>query len=223
MYQDQLNNGNLLYNRFNFSFSNLLKRSPRDFLYRWGQTLDIDYLSTPFGGDFEGNLFAARATFYFPGFAKHHFFYTRLATQHALESFEFNTYTFRNRIPKPRGHSYPDDADFTTAQINYALPVWYPDIALGPILNIQRLKANLFYDWGRGEGYQYYYDIKNSFIYLSSTNATYQSVGVEATVDFNIFRLLPRAEVGLRSTYRLENAFNSAGMVFEFFIGNIGF
>ena len=101
--------------------------------------------------------------------------------------------------------------------------MWYPDIALGPILNIQRLKANLFYDWGRGEGFQYYYDIKNGLVYQSPTNATYQSVGLEATVDFNIFRLLPRAEVGLRSTYRLENIYNSSGMVFEFFIGNIGF
>jgi hypothetical protein len=222
MYQDQLNYGDLLYNRANLSFSNLLKRSERDFLYRWGQTLDVDYLST-IGGDFKGNLLAARGAFYFPGLAKHHVFYTRLAYQQALESFQTDTYTFRNRIPKPRGHSYPDDATFYTTQFNYALPVWYPDIALGPILNIQRLKANLFYDWGRGEGFQYYYDIKNGFVYRSPTNATYQSVGLEATIDFNIFRLLPRAEVGLRSTYRMANIYNTSGMVFEFFIGNIGF
>jgi len=60
-------------------------------------------------------------------------------------------------------------------------------------------------------------------IYGPDTNATYQSLGVEATVDFNIFRLLPRAEVGVRSTYRLQNTYNSNGMVFEFFIGKIGF
>ena len=223
MYQDQLNNGDVFYNRFNLSFVNVLKRSERDFLYRWGQTLDIDYLSTPFSGDFNGNLFAARAVLYFPGFSKHHFFYTRLAQQHSFESYEPDTYTFRNRIPKPRGHSYPDDENFTTVQLNYALPLWYPDIALGPILNIQRIKANIFYDWGRGKGSQYYYDIKNSVVYQAATNATYQSLGVDTSMDFNLFRLLPRAEVGLRSTYRLENDFNTSGVVFEFFIGNIGF
>ncbi|HTF17121.1 MAG TPA: hypothetical protein VK658_03555, partial [Chryseolinea sp.] len=223
MYKDQLNNGDLLYNRFNLSFSNLLKRSERDFLYRWGQTLDIDFLSTPFEGDFRASQFAARAAFYFPGLARHHVFYTRLAYQNNLDGYQEDIYTFRNRIPKPRGHNYPTDAIFTTAQLNYALPLWYPDIALGPILNIQRIKANLFYDFGRGEGFQYYYDFKNGVVYGSPSDATYQSLGVEATVDFNIFRLLPRAEVGVRSTYRLENTYNSSGMVFEFFIGNIGF
>ena len=140
---------------------------------------------------------------YFPGLAKHHVFYARLAYQNNLDGYEDDIYNFRNQIPKPRGHDYPTDANFTTAQVNYALPLWYPDIALGPILNIQRIKANLFYDFGKGEGVQYVYDIENDVIYGPDTNATYQSLGVEATVDFNIFRLLPRAEVGVRSTYRL--------------------
>jgi len=213
----------LLYNHLTFSFSNLLKRSERDFLYRWGQTVDIDYSSTPFEGDFRANQFAVNATLYFPGLAKHHVFYTRLAYQDNLDGYEDDIYTFRNQIPKPRGHDYPTDANFVTAQANYALPLWYPDIALGPILNIQRIKANFFYDYGKGEGFQYVYDIENDVIYGSDTNATYQSLGVEATVDFNIFRLLPRGEVGVRSTYRLQNTYNSSGMVFEFFIGKIGF
>jgi len=227
LYHDQLNDGNLLYNRANLSFSNLLKRSERDFLYRWGQTLDVDFLSTPYGGDFRAQLFAARAGLYFPGFAKHHFLYTRLAYQTMLQGYETDIYTFRNRIPKPRGHSYPDDKTFTTVQLNYALPLWYPDIALGPILNIQRIKANVFYDVGQGQGFQYYYDVKNGTVYQARTDATYQSVGVEWSMDFNIFRLLPKGEIGLRSTYIMENQswanFSSNDVVFEFFIGNIGF
>lgn len=222
-YTDQLNNGDLLYNRFNLSFYNLLKRSQRDFLYRWGQTLDIDYLSTPFGGDFRGDLFAARAALYFPGVAKHHVFYTRISYQRSLQGFEGDIYTFRNRIPKPRGFSYPNDRQFTTVQLNYALPLWYPDIAIGPVLNIQRLKANVFYDYGVGEGTSYFYDIRNSDVYYSLTDNTYQSVGIEATVDLNIFRLLPKGEVGIRSSYRLQGQAGSRGPVLEFFIGSIGF
>lgn len=223
VFKNKLDDGDLFYNRANLSFYNLLKRSERDFLYRWGQTLDVDYISTPFGGDFNGDQFAARASLYFPGVAKHHFFYTRLAYQKNLQGIETDIYSFRNRIPKPRGHRYPDDAVFTTAQFNYALPLWYADIALGPILNIQRIKANLFYDYGKGEGNVFYYDVKNSVIYGPATDATYQSFGIETTVDLNVFRLLPRVELGLRSTYRLQNQHNPEGMVFEFFIGNIGF
>jgi hypothetical protein len=124
LYKDQLNDGNLLYNRATFSAYNLLKRSRRDFLNRWGQTLDVELSNTPYGGDFDGKLFAARATLYFPGFFKHHFLYTRFAFQESMQGPETNLYTFRNRIPKPRGHSYPDDETFYSLSANYSLPIW---------------------------------------------------------------------------------------------------
>ncbi|HMG89127.1 MAG TPA: hypothetical protein VK589_03680 [Chryseolinea sp.] len=223
LYKDQLNDGNLLYNRFTFSAYNLLKRSRRDFLSRWGQTLDIELSNTPYGGDFDGKLLAARATFYFPGFFKHHFFYTRFAYQESLQGPETNLYTFRNKIPKPRGHSYPDDETFYSLSANYALPIWYPDIVLGPILYIQRIKANCFFDYGKGMGNQYYYNPDSNRAYFSTSDQIYQSVGIETTFDFNVMRFLPKFEVGFRSTYRFANDYNSSGMVFEFVIGNIGF
>ena len=223
VYKDQLNDGDLLYNRLTFSIYNLLKRSRRDFLSPWGQTLDVDLYNTPYGGDFEGRLMAARATLYFPGLFKHHFFYARFAYQESLQGPETNLYTFRNRIAKPRGHSYPDDETFYSISANYALPIWYPDIALGPILYIQRIKANCFYDYGQGTGRQYYYNPESNRAYFSTSDETYQSVGIETTFDFNVMRYLPRFELGFRTTYRFENAYNTSGVVVEFVIGNIGF
>jgi hypothetical protein len=223
LYNDQLNDGNLLYNRFTFSFSNLLKRSRRDFLNRWGQTLQVDLLNTPYGGDFAGKLFAARATLYFPGLLKHHYLYTRFAFQESRQGLETNLYTFRNRIPKPRAHSYPADETFFSFSANYALPIWYPDIAVGPIFNLQRMKANLFYDVGKGTGRQYYTSESSNLTYVSISDEMYQSVGVETTFDFNIMRFLPKFEAGVRSTYRFSNVYNTGGLVFEFLIGNIGF
>jgi hypothetical protein len=223
VYKDQLSDGDLLYNRFSFSFYNLLKRSRRDFLSRWGQTLDAELYNTPFGGDFEGKLFAARATFYFPGLFKHHFLYARVAYQESLQGLETNIYTFRNRIPKPRGHSYPDDETFYSLSANYSLPIWYPDIAFGPVLYIQRIKANLFYDFGEGRGLQYFYSPESNLVYRTISDEIYQSVGIETTFDFNVMRYLPRFELGFRSTYRFANDFNNSGVVFEFIIGNIGF
>ena len=54
-------------------------------------------------------------------------------------------------------------------------------------------------------------------------DATYQSVGVETTFDFNVMRFLPKFELGFRTTYRVANEYNSSGVVFEIVIGNIAF
>jgi hypothetical protein len=223
VYKDQLNNGDLIYNHFTLSFSNLLKRSRRDFLSRWGQTLNVDFYNTPYEGDFESKLLAVRTSFYFPGLFKHHFLYGRFAYQESFQGIETNTYIFRNLIPKPRGHSYPSDETFYSVSANYALPLWYPDIALGPVLNIQRIKANLFYDYGKGTGNVFYYKPNSNRVYISSTDDTYRSVGVETTFDFNLFRFLPKFEIGLRSTYRFANQSVNSGMEFDIVIGNIGF
>lgn len=223
IYKDQLNNGDLIYNRFNFSMANLLKRSRRDFLPRWGQTLDVDFYNTPYGGDFKARLFAAQARVYFPGFFKHHFLYARFAYQESFQGIETNTYIFRNRIAKPRGHSYPATETFAAFSINYALPLWYPDIALGPILNIQRVKTNLFYDHGKGTGSTYYYRLNTNRVYSTETDEKFQSLGFETTFDFNVMRFLPKFELGFRTVYRFANAYNNSGVVFEVVVGNIAF
>jgi hypothetical protein len=223
IYKDQLNDGDLVFNHFTFSFSNLLKRSPRDFLSRWGQTLAVNYYNTPLGGDFKARLFAAQASFYFPGFFKHHFLYGRIGYQKSFQGIERNTYIFRNMIAKPRGHDYPTDETFFSISANYALPLWYPDIALGPVLNIQRVKANFFYDYGKGTGNIFYYKPNSGLVYVAPTGDTYQSVGVETTFDFNVMRFLPKFELGFRSTYRFENMYSNGGTVFEIVIGNIAF
>lgn len=208
---------------------------------RWGQTLDVDLYTTDFTidsksnliipigepnsyvGDFKAKLWAARTAFYFPGLFKHHFFYTRFSYQESFQGIETNTYIFRNRIAKPRGHSYPSDETFFSISANYALPLWYPDIAMGPILNIQRIKANFFYDYGKGTGNIFYYKSNSNTVYVSDTRDTYQSVGVETTFDFNVMRFLPKFEVGFRTIYRFSNENTGSGLVFEAMIGNIGF
>ena len=223
IYKDQLNNGDLLYNNFTLSFSNLLKRSPRDFLSSWGQTLAVNYYHTPMGGDFKARMLAVQGSLYFPGLVKHHFLYGRVGYQESFQGIERNTYIFRNMIAKPRGHEYPTDKTFLSLSANYALPLWYPDIALGPVLNIQRVKANFFYDYGKGTGNIFYYKPNSNLVYSAPTGDTYQSVGVETTFDFNVMRFLPKFELGFRSTYRFENSYNSSGIVFEIVIGNIAF
>jgi hypothetical protein len=223
LYKDQLSNGNLWYNHVSFSYDHLLKTSYRDFLYRWGQSFDADLYHTPFSGDFEGRLWSIRSALYFPGLFKHHYLYFRGAHQEREQGIATNLYTFRNTIPKPRGYGYPADETFTSFSANYALPLWYPDIALGPVLNIQRIKANLFLDYGIGSGQDYFYVTTSNEVYTRATDATYQSFGVETTVDFNLMRFLPKFEMGVRASYIKANRYHNSGTVFEILIGNIGF
>jgi hypothetical protein len=220
---NQPSNGKLLANRLIVSWTNFLKTSPRDFNPAWGQFLTFESFTTPYGGDFQGRLTAIRAGLYFPGLAKHHSLVFRLSSQSMLESVTTDTYNFRNRVFRPRGYAYPRDSKFTSFSSSYALPLWYPDIALGPILNIQRIKANAFLDWGQGSGRNYFYNINNNQVYFSSADANYLSMGLELTADINLFRFLPQFEVGVRTTYLSANRFNNSGVVTEVIIGNIPF
>jgi len=141
--------------------------------------------------------------------------------QESLERVELDAYAFRNRLIKPRGYSYPQNTQFFTVSGNYAFPVWYPDIALGPFLNIQRVKLNLFFDYGEGEGQEYYYNFDSGRVYVLDTGTRYQSAVAELTFDVNFFRTLPQFEIGVRAVRTEPNVFTTGGWVYELLIGNI--
>ena len=223
LYSDITDFGQLISNHFEMSYSHALKQSRRDFNPKFGQFLSFESYSAPFGGDYQGWQWTVNGTFFFPGLFKHHSLYLYGGYQESLESFDLDVYTFRNQLFKPRGYSYPQNTKFTSLSANYVFPVWYPDIAIGPVINIQRVKLNLFYDYGEGEGNDYYYNFDTGRVYISGSGAIYQSAGAELTFDVNFFRTLPQFELGLRTARIESNNFNDGGWVFEFIIGNIPF
>ncbi len=225
-FNDRVDNAKVLYNRFIISYSHALKKSRRDFNPRFAQSLVYENYNTTAASDYEGRLSALRGVLYFPGLFKHHSLFFRGGYQKSLQSTSLSIYSFRNRIFKPRGHAYPRDSEFVSLSTNYQLPVWYPDISIGPLVNIQRIKANLFYDYGSGKGRSYYYQpisATQTKVYYSNNSAVYQSIGAELTFDVNVIRILPQLELGVRATYLQANIFNSSGLVFEFMLGNIPF
>jgi hypothetical protein len=88
---------------------------------------------------------------------------------------------------------------------NYTFPIWYPDLALGPIVNFQRLRGNLFVDYAFGK--------------TTSISRNYTSLGGELKVDLNVMRFLPQFNIGVRYSHAVETNTSS----FEFLVGNIGF
>ncbi|HYF69872.1 MAG TPA: hypothetical protein VD884_17140 [Ohtaekwangia sp.] len=210
---DYIGNGNLIFNHGHISAHRLLKRSKRDIHSRWGQAFYFNHYKTAFGGDFDGELLSATAYLFFPGFAKHHSLNGYVAFQRTSigksRETNYNDYVFRNTIPLPRGQSISQFEDVFATSVNYTLPVWYPDIALGPILNIQRFRLNVFSDYAMGK-YAYF---------SGGRNTTYHVVGGELTVDFNILRFLPQFNLGVRYSYGVSPSFTNV----ELIIGTFNF
>jgi hypothetical protein len=218
-------NGNLYYNHFSIEAYRLLKRSRRDINSKWGQFLLVNIYNTPYGGDYSGYQFSAYGTAYFPGLFKHHSIWGYLAYQKSdvqqqlyytdttrSEVADNMSYQFRNQIPLPRGQSVSRFINMYSASVNYTLPLWYPDIAIGPIINLQRFRGNVFFDYAEGESI-----LPNRTLFQK-----YASVGGELRLDFNVMRFLPQFSVGLRYSYGLYPAATKANL-FEVFIGGYSF
>ncbi len=215
-FRSYADDGNLIYNHFAMSAVRQLKRSRRDINSKWGQAFFMHWYETPYGGDFSGNQFSFNGQLYFPGLFKHHSLWGYWAYQNTeISDVRVNTgqgldnYTFRNQIPLPRGQSVSRFQNFYSMSVNYALPLWYPDFNIGPLVNLQRIRANGFFDYGFG----------SSTINNQPNSQSYLSTGVEVKFDINIFRLLPQLDIGFRYSYGISPSTTE----FEFLIGTFNF
>lgn len=212
--------GSLAYDHFSISAYRLLKQSLRDINSRLGQAVYIDlYQTFKKTGDFQGRNFSFYTVLYFPGLFKHHSLWGYWAYQGTAMSNENDNYQFRNQIPLPRGLSTGRYEKMYSMSGNYTLPIWYPDIAVGPIVNIQRLRSNIFVDYGFGES-----DFAGEV--RSQTNI---STGVEMKLDINILRFFPKFDIGFRYSYgqqqRSDNGQLERATIgkFELLIGTFNF
>ncbi len=216
-FRDYIDNGSLLYNRFNLSAYRLLKQNRRDINSKWGQSIYLNWFSTPYGGNFSGNQFSFYSVLYFPGIFRHHSIWGYWAFQSTdipiarVSGEGLDNYLFNNQIPLPRGlSSYISRFQkFYSISANYTMPIWYSDIAIGPLLNIQRFRGNAFLDYGFG----------SSQFGTNIVSQPYTSVGGELKMDFNIFRFLPQFNIGVRYSYGLKPSVTQ----FEFLLGLVNF
>ena len=200
--RDLQNNGELMYNTVSVSASNRLKRSYRDMYSRWGQSVNASYTNT-LNNQFDGGIFALNSWLYFPGIFKHHTLRTYWAWQNRKITPTQDNYLFRGRIRYPRGEEsvirmeesvIGTFEDFYSMSVDYIFPLLYPDLRIGPLLYIQRIRADLFFDYGYGR------------TYIQQPNYFYQqqefmSTGIELKFDFNVVRFYPKIEIGVGYYY----------------------
>jgi hypothetical protein len=208
IFREYVGNNRLVNNQFRFNTYRFLKQSTRDFLPKWGQVLNLEWYKTGFGSSLTGSLFAFYTQLYFPGLFKHHSFNGYWAYQKGPINFDRErNYLFANRIPVPRGVAVFRYEEFYSMSANYAFPLWYPDVHLGPLVNIQRVRVNGFFDYGFGSTPAF------------ESSGTFASTGVEVKLDLNFLRFAPQFDVGFRYTVGISGSVTP----FEFLLGTINF
>jgi hypothetical protein len=95
-------------------------------------------------------------------------------------------YYFSSQVLFPRGYNAITGANLTKLSTSYALPLLYPDWAMGNFLYVKRMSANAFYDYGKVEERQY------------------RSTGMELLFDLNVLHFPETLRAGVRYAYRLD-------------------
>ncbi len=168
---------------------------------RWGLLVDARYRTVLGDQPIQADNLLIRADLYLPGIGRNHSLYINTAFQ---KMDILDNYRFSDFFVYPRGYdALLGDKNYKFG-INYSFPIAYPDLALGSLAFLKRIKANIFYDQGWQKGGQPF-----------NFDRTARSTGVELRIDFRAFRLL-EIDLGVRYSYLLDQDRAPTGQVHQF-------
>lgn len=174
--KDRSNSGFYTHFQSLLTFRRLRYTSRQEVLPRWGQAMQVRYMEMLPQQKLKGQALYLSSQFYFPALLRSHSFY--VMADHKREDF-YNSYKFPNYFFEVRGYqSATVNSANTKISVNYMLPLFNPDVALGPLAFVQRIRANLFYD--------------HSFPVQAKPYTVWErrSAGVEFICDFRFLRLI---------------------------------
>jgi hypothetical protein len=165
---------------------NYRRMAHRDILPRLGLQLRLQYLGVPFNSDNFSELYVARLTAYLPGLMSGHSLMLRAAYQYQPDKGQA-LYIPKQIIESARGYDYSLRTYMQAVfKADYSFPVASPDLAIGNVAYLRRLRLNLFYDHAlnreeKDKGW-----------------ATQASLGGDIIADWNAFRMPFPLTTGLR-------------------------
>jgi hypothetical protein len=183
------NNGDFTPVSYALAASHFLPSAARDIAPR-GLFGIASYRHTPFAGDYDGRLLSVRGAVFLPGLIRHH----GLRLDAVREEQRPTNYLFSTEYSGSRGYHTFTHERFMRASATYMLPLFYPDLAVGPLAYFKRVQGAAFFDWGAGERR----DGTHRFLY--------RSVGGEITTDMSPIQLRDTFRAGVRLSYRLDEA-----------------
>ena len=167
--------------------------SSRDLFPRLGLSLSGRYSYTPFDKEQIGNIWYIKGRLYLPGLVMHHSFQLSAAYQEQ----NVRKYPFVSKLAFPRGFEKAATLNLMVLSADYAFPIAYPDVDLGFLFYLKRIRGNIWGDYGKNS-----YRTPESFLSKStSIKQKMSSTGFDLTADFHLFRILFPFNAGVRAVY----------------------
>jgi hypothetical protein len=170
-------------------FYNLLHLSDQNLMPKWGQQIDLIFRHTPFIGNDLGTLAGIQTVLYFPGLFRN----AGLKIYQGYQ--EKNSSRFSNFVRFPRGFQSYDNNKIYSLAADYKFPIFYPDLSIGKLAYIKRVKISMFYDYA-------WLSVPNTKDGEILPNVKMKSLGVDLTSDLHVLRFFAPIEIGMRSVYR---------------------
>ena len=168
---------------------------------RFGQAVRLNYAHSI--DSLSINQFTALSDFSFPGLANNHTFILQI--DYVREPLA-NDIRLGNSFQYSRGHVAQETDQAVRMGLNYHLPLLYPDMGLGGLFFIKRLRMKPFFDL--------------TALFLGNDIDRYQSsIGSEFLFDINVFNV-ESVTFGVRWSHLLNDNLQPGVNkdVFEFFI-----
>ena len=169
--------------RSSLRFTRLLPQARQQVKPRWGQTAQLQYQQAI--QDRPERFFGSAALF-FPGLGKTHSW--NVEGRWKQETVQ-NSYRFPDVFMMPRGYEPDPFGRIRVVSGNYEVPLWYPDLALGPLVFLQRLRSNLFFDYAE--------------VNWQAAKENLNASGAELWIDLRVLRLFSMT-MGLRYNYTFQ-------------------
>jgi hypothetical protein len=180
-----------------------LRKGLRDILPRFGFNTSGGYYHAP-GSQVVGALSILGFTAYLPGPLKHQTIRLSAYTQRQFTK-DMSQPAFINLLSMPRGLGYTVFGErLNRYSADFVFPLLYPDLEIGPLLFLKRIRAGLWTDYMVGT---------NVVVYEPDPHyedLNFLTCGLDLVADMNILRISFPLSAGARISYEPES-------------GNIGF
>ncbi len=167
------------------------KKSSQDLLPDFGLIASFNYQTSLEGVFNFGSQASLAGLVYLPGISANH----GLKIYAGFQKKEPSVYSFSDKIRIARGHQRTINQRLSTFGADYLFPLGYPDMELGKILYLKRIKASFFYEQSWVSGFQMVSNQKIPY------EETLQTSGIDLLTDLHLLRFIAPIEMGLRSSY----------------------
>jgi len=182
-----------------------LKKSKRDILPRFGLTLDIRYVSTPFEQELLGSQLYGSGILYIPGLLRHQ----TLRVFAGAQKQDPKNYLMGNLLSMPRGIFNHTTVELRKYSLDYVFPIAYPDWQVWRVAYFKRFRGSAFYDYATG---------KDVYMHASETgpvNKIFSSLGMELSMDVHLAQIFVPFNIGGRLIWIPETGTTSGEFIFS--------